>query len=288
MIDRLRGLPGVPLPEMNTALQELYKPCDCHALPSLADDDELMKAIRNMLRNVWRYKGIPEGYIDEEVTTLFAEKLWSAVAGNYGKNIVDIDWDTPDYNMLESLQKNVWNFSAAKNYQQLRELSNALIGEDGKLRTKKQFFDAAFSINEKHVKQYLSVEYEFAIASSQMAGKWVDIVANAENLPILEYDSVLDSQTTALCWSINGTRLRYDHPWWKIYYPPNHFGCRGTAKSLSSGQLTTLIPSADIPLMFQNNLAQSGLVFPQGHSYWQHLPGDVITNSDKLIPKLKK
>jgi SPP1 gp7 family putative phage head morphogenesis protein len=274
----LRGLAGIPLLELSDELNMLYQPC-CHvaSLPNLAAEDDFTSSLLNMIQQVWKDKGMPEGSINKEVTTEFAKRLFNGVQEGFGQKITDLDYTTPDWNMLTALQRNVWQFSAAKNYTQLRELSNALIGDDGKLRTYQQFKQAAFEINDKHINQYLKAEYNLAVAGGQMAGKWVDIESNADTLPYLEFDAVIDGQTTELCRSLNGTVLPIDHPFWKTYYPPNHFFCRSTVRQRPHGPATPAhsIPSADIPDMFKTNLAQHRLIFPKDHAYFKDLPSQV-------------
>lgn len=277
---------------MDTQLHDLYH-ADCctptaTALPNLADDD-LAAELLKMLQQVWADKGLPEGLINEAVTTAFAKKLFTAVQDGFGVNFGSIDYDTPDYEMLQALQTNVWHFSAAKNYTQLRELSNALIDTDGKLRTFSQFKQIALQINDKHVNQYLKTEYNLAVTGGQMAGKWVNIEANKDILPLLEFDAVIDTQTTDLCRRLNGTILPVDHPFWSTYYLPNHFGERSTIRQLTSGKVTQAenIPSADIPDMFKTNLAKEGLIYPKGHSYFIDNPAGIADAAMAAMQKNK-
>lgn len=52
--------------------------------------------------------------------------------------------------------------------------------------------------------------------------------------PFWLYDSVLDSNTSAICRGLNGTLLPAEHPRWQEIYPPNHFGgCRSGVRSLT-------------------------------------------------------
>lgn len=275
MIDELQGLPGLAAADIEQQLNALYIPC-CHPLNNLAAGDDLKEIVDALIYEVWMYKGIPEGSINTAVVASYADTLMEAVEDGF------MDWETPDMATLDALKRNVWHFSAAKNYQQLKALSQALIGDDGKLRTFSQFKQAAFAINDKHINQWLKAEYELAVAGSQMAGKWQGIAENADVLPLLEFDAVLDTQTTALCRSLHGTVLPVDHAFWKMYYPPNHFGCRSTVRQLASGKVTTDIPTADIPKMFQTNLGTQRLVFPPSHPYFDGLPPEVITKADDL------
>lgn len=276
MIDDLRGLTGIAFDEMHSQLQVLHTGCGHdHGIVLAAQEDEFIDLMLDLILQVWAEKGMPEGYINKSVVAAFAGKLWKGVENGYGINFGSVDYDTPDFNMLKSLQENVWHFSAAKNYTQLRELSNALIGPDGKLRTFSEFKTEAYKINDRHVKQYLKAEYELAVAGGQMCSKWVDITSNADTFPLLEYDAVLDKQTTELCTGLNGTLLPIDHSFWKTYYPPNHFNCRSTVRQKGSGKVTQRIPSADIPDMFKTNLAAEGLIYPKGHPYFIDNPREV-------------
>jgi hypothetical protein len=45
--------------------------------------------------------------------------------------------------MLANLQTDVYHFSAAKNYQQLKSLTGALVDDDGKVRSFSDFKKAA-------------------------------------------------------------------------------------------------------------------------------------------------
>lgn len=238
-----------------------------------------------MLEQLWRDQEMPEGSVDLDVVKEFAERLWAGVVEGYGKDAIGIDYDTPDGTMLKALKKQVFHFSAAKNYQQLRELTDALIGDDGRLRTKSQFFEAALKINDKQVKRYLRTEYELAVAGGQMAGKWVDIEQQKESFPLLRFDAVIDGQTSDLCKGLHGTTLPVDHAFWNRFYPPNHFGCRSTVRQIRSGSTTpdSKIPSADIPPMFQTNLGKHGLIFPKDHPYFQDTPAEVLRSAMKLI-----
>lgn len=243
-------------------------------LPNLADD--IAAAIEAMLVEIYALQGT-DGAINQIVTKYFADRLWSGVVDSFGGDLGAFAYDSPDYNMLKSLKESVWHFSAAKNYQQLRDLSNALLDADGNLRTFEQFKEAAMAINEKFMKTWLQTEYDLAIAGGQMASKWVSITENAETLPLIQFDVVLDKRTTEICGPLAGIIVPFNHPMVKKYYPPNHFKCRTTVRQLASGVVTPddkmVLP--ELPKMFRTNLAQSGLIFPEGHAYYEGLPESV-------------
>lgn len=220
----------------------------------------------------------------KKTTSLYAQHLSKAIEEGYGKKIGSIDYDTPDGNMIAHLVKNVYSFSAAKNYTQLRQLTQALIGEDHKLRTYSQFKKAAFAINDTHVNQWLKAEYELAVSSSQMASKWQDIKDNGTK--ILEFDAIIDSHSSNICPPLNGVRKPVDDPFWNNWYPPNHYFCRSIVRQLADGAITPdhaiNYPDKVDPL-FQVNLAKQKLAFPPGHPYWIDCPTKILKEAQALI-----
>jgi len=262
---------------MNNQLEDLYKGC-CdheHGEVNLADDG-IDDALRLLLIELYHTSGT-DGTLNQVITKYFADKLWKGVTEGFGSDIGSLDYDTPDYNMLTKLKENVWHFSAAKNYAQLRELSDALLDGEGQLRTFEQFLDAAKPINERYMKTWLKTEYELAVAGGQMAGKWIDIEKNAETFPLIQFDVVMDNRTSDICRPLDRVIVPIDHPMVKRFYPPNHFGCRTTVRQLRTGKITPddKIITPEIPAMFRTNLGQRGLIFPPGHAYFEGLPDSV-------------
>lgn len=232
------------------------------------------------------YNGtITSGTIDIGLTREVARELRKAVIEGFGKDLPDIDYGTPDYNMLVQLEKNVWQFSAAKNYQQLKSMSLALIDENGKRRDFKGFKEEALKISGEYNGRYLLVEYNTATGSATMAGKWVDIEQNKAAAPYLRYDTVGDGRVRDEHRKLDGIILLVDDQFWAIYYPPNGWGCRCDVTQLLNGAVTRpdQIQFPDgVPDMFKTNLAKSGLVFPSGHPYYTDMPENLMKKAVHL------
>lgn len=205
-----------------------------------------------------------------------AEILEEAIFKGYDKKPTEIDYDTPDFEMMSSLRSDVWQFSGAKNYQEMKAMSEALEGPDGKLRSFLEFKRVVKSIIGDHM-QWLKTEYQTAISSSQMAAQWMRIQRDKDILPLLEFDAVMDNRTTELCKSLNRVIRPVDDPFWDAYYPPNHFNCRSGVRQIRDGEITKdeNIDYPDLPKMFLTNVGKTGLAFPSGSAYYIGLPREV-------------
>lgn len=196
-----------------------------------------------------------------------------------------MEFRSPDYGMLRSLEENVWQFSAAKTHSQLRELSDALRKPDGSLRTFDEFRIQATLISGRQLR-HLRTEYNTAVIGAQMAKKWMSIQEQKHLYPFLEFVAVEDDRTTPLCRTLNGVVRHVDDPFWTRYYPPNHYSCRSTVKQLKDGEITPddrIVPP-DIPEIFRVNLGQRGLAFPEDHAYFEGMPEELMKKSREFFP----
>lgn len=224
--------------------------------------------------------------IGRKLTLQYALTLWEGVVKGYDANVENLQYDSPDQNMLLNLQKNVYAFAGAKTWHQMQHLTKSLIDpQTNKVRTFREFKIEADKINKWYSKTALEAEYNTAISGAQMASKWVEIQEQGD--PVLEFDAVMDGQTTDLCRSLNGVTLPSSDPFWQQYYPPNHFNCRSTVRIVSGRALTdrsTIVYPEKMPAMFKTNLAQTGVIFPPNHAYWNKIPKDVLKESLQLLP----
>lgn len=224
--------------------------------------------------------------LDKQLTEFFASEFWKAVEQGYGLKLDEVDFDSPDHEMLKKLEQSVYQFAAAKNYAQLKAISQALLDEQGKLRTFAAFRQAAAEINNEFVNQWLRAEYNFATASAQMASRWQQIQADKQILPLLRYDTVGDERVRQEHQELDDVTLPVDDPFWDEYYPPNGWNCRCDVQQLSSGRITDkskITLPEKMPEMFRYNSGKRGIAFPPGHPYYDGLPGDVKLQAEKLL-----
>jgi SPP1 gp7 family putative phage head morphogenesis protein len=257
--------------------------CQSHTLPDLINNDELTERLLNAALQIWKNKELPIGSIDKEVTRAYATQLIKAIEEGYGKSLSDVDFDSTDYKILEGLQQQTWQFSAAKNYHQLRALGAALLDDNGKIRSKQEFLKEAQKINDIISKNHLTTEYNLAVQGSIQNAKWKDLQETKHLFPFIRFDSVIDENSSEICPPLDGVVLHIDDPRVDEYMPPRHFGCRSTWDKQAYGSSEHVeLPQIDISSMFKVNLGKRGLAFPPDHPYFIDLPEEVSESANKL------
>jgi SPP1 gp7 family putative phage head morphogenesis protein len=198
----------------------------------------------------------------------FAARIGEGVQSGFAKNPFEVAWNTPDGEMIRHLQANVYEFSFAKSYQQLRALTQALYGKDGHIIPFHEFREVAIRINNEVAVRHLETEYNTAIASAQMASRWVQFEADKKEFPLLTYQTVGDGSVRPSHAALDGVTRPVEDPFWSEYYPPNGWGCRCDVIQAIGRRATPAekiaIPE-DVPALFKTNTAKGGLVFPEGH-----------------------
>ncbi|WP_282635702.1 minor capsid protein [Sphingobacterium thalpophilum] len=213
----------------------------------------------------------------------YGQRLSKAIDNGYAK--AQVDFTTEDQKKIHSLKSNIWQFSSAKTYTQLKQMSDALVGPDGKLRTFEEFRIQTALITGEQLR-HLKTEYQTAVAGAQMASKWTEIQRMKGTYPLLQFIAVEDEHTTALCRSLDGVIKPVDDSFWMQFYPPNHYNCRSTVKQLRKGEITPddQIVLPQIPAIFKVNLGERGLAFPEDHAYFTGTPAEVLREAREYFP----
>lgn len=234
---------------------------------SLIPDQELQQWIRMVYDN-------PQGTgIHRPSVMAFAEYLLKALQEGLAVDLDQVDYQSPDAAMLQEFGKQVYHFSAAKNYNELKLLTGALIGKDGKLLEWDAFKKVAMSISNEHRGHWLQTEYNFAVASSQMASKWQEF-ERKEGGGILRFSTVKDNRVRPEHRSLEGLSAPVDDPIWDTYYPPLDWACRCDVDEVPGAAISdqSKYSLPEIPAMFRTNLAKTGLLFPANHPYYIDYP----------------
>ena len=287
LIAHLSGLPGKSFTDKQDELYKLYDCCGddvksettngkrftSHVSPFMAVDewDELLD---RLILKIWNEKGLPEK-LDKAMVQAFAAEFVKALMEGLGE-FTDTDSE-PNKEFIDRLTNDVWQFSAAKTYQQMKDITQLLVDGAGKLRTYRDFKFEAGKINEEYVGPWLQAEYNNAVAASQMGAKWQTIWKDKKALPYLRYDTVGDNRVRPDHQQMEGIIRRVDDPFWKTHFPPNGWNCRCDVRQLDEGIETDLskLSIPDVPPMFLFNAGIEGMIFPKNHPYYDGLPKNI-------------
>lgn len=254
------------------------------------------------------FKGIYNGKIKPRAlpASLYfaiADYLKKAVYQGYGVSLSSLKatkmpdgFTTADKLLLTELRTNIYLFSAAKTYQQVREMSSALIDNDGKIVPFKQFREKADQTYTLYNKVWLRTEYDTAIGQAQSARNWIEIEKEADIFPLLEYSAVLDKRTSDICRPLDGIIAPVNDPIWKKIAPLNHFNCRCLLLQVSEGKQTSAkvkkskVEETEKQMddLFKMNPGQDKYVFSKKHPYFDVAPKDkefAKKNFNLKIPK---
>lgn len=197
-------------------------------------------------------------------------KLMGGVYDGYGKNFQEISFGSEDYVMLKELRDNVYHFSAAKTYQQTREISALLTNKEA-VNPFTQFRNDAKKIFLEYNENYLRAEYNSAISQSNAAAQWQQIEAFKESAPMLTYHTVGDGRVRPTHEALNNISRPVDDKFWNTYYPPNGWNCRCTVLQSEDATKTDLrgfkAPN-DVPEIFRFNAGKEKIVFSPKHPYF--------------------
>jgi SPP1 gp7 family putative phage head morphogenesis protein len=232
------------------------------------------------------YKSKNDHHYSPELVQETADELADAIGEGYGD--LSVDWDTPDHLMLEKLVENVFSFSAAKSYQQLQDITNALIDGDGKQREFSDFKEAVEALGYKYNVDWLQTEYQTAVGSATMAARWAEYKKEADIFPMLQYQTVGDDRVRAEHKLLDGVIKHINDEFWKTYYPPNGWNCRCDVLQMPESdakESATPVHLPQVTPMFKTNLAENGLLFPKNHPYYDGVPKDILRRSMQYIPQ---
>jgi len=279
------------VPTAAAAPQKLYEPCPCcggalpfaeGAIPPDADA-ALRREVERIIVEV--YKGT-NAVVDVPLFKIVGALLEGGVVKGYGKPLAQVDFDTPDAEMLHRLTRDTWHFAAAKNYQHMRDLTLALVDENGKARSFGDFAEAANAVSEKYNRGWLLTEYNSAVGSATMAARWVDFKKNEKTMPYLQYQTVGDDRVRDSHQALDGVIRKMADGFWDTHYPPNGWGCRCDVLQLATSMAkeTESIPDVPVNPLFRTNLAKTGLVYPKNHPYYEGVPFEVLRKAVAYLP----
>lgn len=257
----------------------------------LAKPKNLNDLYEQAAKNVFDKK-TKKGDLDAALWLYNVNKLFAAIEKGTGEDWLKIDTNHKDYDLIKQLRENVYVFAAFKNYHNVAGMVDGLTDDNGDVRSFSDFKDIANGINKVYNEDWLQTEYDTSIGTSQMAVRWNDILADAEDFPMLQYVAVNDERTRQAHADLDGVTLPIEDEFWNNFFPPNGWNCRcdviQVAADTKEVQPTSTPSIEEVPLSFRNNPGESGQLFGEEHPYFKDVPAETKDKILEAMGKLKK
>lgn len=234
-------------------------------------DDEIERIVIGV------YSGLitPQS-LDVATYKAVSEKLTNGVYNGFGKSLVDVEWNSPDFKMLNDLRNNIYVFSGVKQYHQVREMTDAIYDGD-RIKLFSEYKKTGTDIFKNYNENYLRAEYNAAISQSRSASMWMEIENNAELLPMLTYQTAGDGRVRIEHAMLDNISRPVNDKFWNNYFPPNGWNCRCTTLQSDREEKTSLkgFKKPDtVPPEFMMNAGKDRIVFSDKHPYFIVSPKD--------------
>lgn len=176
---------------------------------------------------------------------------------------------TPE-ELLGSFEDNIAWFSAAKTFQQVKDMQALVLDETGAVKAFNTFRDEVEKVYGTYNESWLRTEQNTVVREGQMAEKWLGIEEEKNIFPFLQYSTVGDALVRPEHAALDGIVKPVDDPFWNKYYPPNDWNCRCTVLQMTldeaegKAQRVTNVTQQEldeIPLGFRFNAAKTGYIF---------------------------
>jgi SPP1 gp7 family putative phage head morphogenesis protein len=200
-----------------------------------------------------------------------------AIAKGFGSDLQDLTFLSPKYDTIVAIRRHVYVFSAAKQYQQVRQMA-AFISETA---TFQEFAKEAGKVFDVFNKNYLRTEFNTAVGQCLSARDWVEFEMTKEDFPYLTYRTQKDARVRDEHAILDGVTRPVDDPFWNTYMPKNGWNCRCFVTKHIKKHVTEVPDSPELqdekkfPPVFRMNPGKDGLIFdPKHHPYFKVARGD--------------
>lgn len=195
-----------------------------------------------------------------------ADHLKSGAYKGYAKLFEQAEVDSKDYYTLINFQNNINIFSAAKTWQQSKDMASLMFDNDV-LKPFKDFREAAGRISDIYNEEWIKTEWDLAVKQGMAARKWNTAERQKETLTMLRYQTVNDALVRPEHAILDGITKPVDDPFWNNFYPPNGYNCRCIVIQLKEAKETEIDKEymeqikENIPPLFRMNPGKDQYIF---------------------------
>ena len=277
-------------------MQKLYtdKCPDCggyHIRLGLSSEENksLKKSFAKAVRHIFKNKSetLHPDVLKEKAIKPLLNNIESVIKQGFDKGVTQ----SVPKEMLSDLTDNVHLFSGVKTYDELHQLSNMLLDENGTIKPFSTYWQDVQAIHETYNQSYLESEYIFATQSAQMAAKWAEVEADGDAYD-LQYRTAGDDRVRDEHAALEDITLPPSDPFWEDFYPPNGWRCRCTAVQVRIGkydrsdseEATNKGEEATTGSneIFRFNPGKDGVVFPPHHPYFKEYKNQLSDIKDAI------
>lgn len=172
----------------------------------------------------------------------------------------DVDDELSEF--VDEFKYNTSVFNAFKTHSESKALQDAMLDENGNLRSFSKFKKAVEPILGKYNRVWLQTEYNTAVRAADSARYFQEALRTKHIFPNLEYLESVASNKREDHLEYVGTVLPIEHPWWDEHMPPSAWNCKCSVRK--SRKEVTEVPSEevdDIPAPLRNNPGKSASPF---------------------------
>jgi hypothetical protein len=239
-------------------------------------DSLFLKAVDAFFKNP---SNTPSTLNDGEWNDLYthvANQFWSGITSGFGQDLSNPDLTTADEQVLKQLRENIYTFSAYKNYQLLLSLNKELLDENGKIREWADFKTKAQELNNQYNVNWLSAEYDTAIASAQFQARYSQFVEEADQYDVM-FQTVGDDRVRDSHQVLDGIVAEATDEIVMTLATPLAFRCRCEWIQIARGsRVRTDKSKIQVPERTRGLSKKIGEVYTNEHPYY-----DGVKNTDK-------
>lgn len=204
--------------------------------------------------------------LDQDLIQRTFTELNNGAAEGYGAFYTR--YNTEHSKTVQQLQQNIYQFSAAKSYQQLQYFNTLLVDDNGKERSFNSFKNAVLEAHPRYNVNYLQSEFQTAKASAQMARKWQGFQRNKERFPYLRYKTAGDDHVRDEHQRLSNFTAHIDDKIWDKIYPPNGWRCRCFIVQTNQAIDEPIPDTSFIDPEFSINVGKTGVIYAKEHPYY--------------------
>jgi hypothetical protein len=178
------------------------------------------------------------------------------------------------------LRKNLWHFSAAKQYTQNRDILRSFVAPLEQIPFE-DFKKVADPILSNYNNSWLKTEWRTAVSNSQSAREWGDLMED-DTIEFIQYKTQQDILVRHAHRRLNNARYPKGHSFWNTYFPPNGWNCRCFTVNLDEDTKQNTIDNPpdfgtdQMPKAFKINPGKQQIIYPNSHPYFRVAQGDKV------------